>query len=139
MGVFVLKKTLFSLLISFGLLLAFSGLDTEASVTSANVLEGEGVGIQAATTASLTPADLSGRTNTWYTLTVKTNQTTSVSYTFNPGIDGLKARTEPGTISRNFSQQWETTHIKTFNTSARVLSQEYGPSPWVYGKAVISY
>lgn len=133
-----MKKIILTSLISFGLLLGFGGLNTEASVTTDNVLESDEISTQAATTATLSPKNLSGRTNTWYTLTVRTNQSGSVSFTFNPGISGVKAKTYNGSVSRNFSQEWTTKNISTFTTSARVISQDYGPSPWVYGKAVIS-
>lgn len=137
--VFVLKKVLLTTLISFGLLLGFGNLDAEASVDTRNDSENDGIGVRQATRATLSPADLSGRTNTYYSLTVYSNVGGSVSFTFDPGIAGQQARRENGSGSRRFSQEWTTNSLKVFTTSARVISPAYGPSPWVYGKATIRY
>ena len=113
--VFVLKKIFLTSLISFGLLLVCSGLVTEASVTTDNVPESDGGSIQQATTVSLSPLNLSGNTDIDYALTVSTNVSGTVSFTFNPGIYGLPAQRENGSGSRKFIQKWRTNGLNNFH------------------------
>ncbi|MCZ0701932.1 hypothetical protein J2T56_000292 [Natronobacillus azotifigens] len=132
-------KKVIKTLIFMSFLFVITQQDLHATEIKALHFQEENVSIQNATQAYLTPSRLNGRTNTSYTLTVSTNVSGSVSFTFDPGITGVNPRTEPGSGSRNFSQEWTTRSLTTFTTGARVTSRDYGPSHWTYGTATIRY
>ena len=138
--VLIVRKILLTSVFLVGIVLGIDGLESEVSARSDHIMLENDVGIQTAVPQSfLSPKNLSGKTHTYYTMTVSTNVNGVASFSFDPGISGQNVRTANGSVSRDFSQMWTTNSLTTFTTGGKVTTMDYGPAPWVYGKAVISY
>ncbi|WP_010096239.1 hypothetical protein [Ornithinibacillus scapharcae] len=127
-----MKKMMFALF-TLVLVIAFNG----TTVSAAEIIDSEKVNLNAATTANISPAYLNGVAYKEYTLTVNTNYSGS-SYFYIDFGDGTNKKGY-GSYSKKFTKSWSTNSSKIFTTSAQVTNSTYGPSPWFYGKAEITY
>ncbi|CDO04673.1 hypothetical protein OPHB3_2153 [Oceanobacillus picturae] len=127
-----MKKILLASLFTFTLLLCFAGVQTFAEDTK----ETEKIDIQSAVRAYV-PGVVYGTHYVPKTVTVRSSHGGSNHFTFRPG-DGKEYSGYEGT-SRSFTHTYKNNTYKEYTISARVTNMEYGPSPWAYGTARISY
>ena len=120
MGDFELKKLIISSALLVGLSLGFMGTNVEAGVET------------------YITSNVNAETYETKQVTVATNYGGPATFYFNPG-NGAPTRSGNGEYSRKFSQYWTTNSISYYYYSGRVITQNYGPGPTVYGKATITY
>ncbi|WP_047980506.1 hypothetical protein [Ornithinibacillus contaminans] len=133
-----MKKILFTLLCATGFVL-FYGTITFASESELDSTSSKKeVSIQAGVEAYLSPSKLSTSHLTWETIRVGTNVGGVSTFYFNPG-DGSSIKSGNAVSRRDFSHRWSVRTLTTFTTSGRAISEEYGPSPWFYGTATVTY
>ncbi|MBB2481506.1 hypothetical protein H5P36_15075 [Bacillus sp. APMAM] len=119
----VVKKILIPTLLMSGLSFSFIGNNAEAAS-----------GVE----TNMDPTQLSAKTFETKTITIGTNYGGPTTFYFNPG-DGSPVKSGNGEYTRKFSYYWTTNSISKYTYSGRVVTQDYGPGPTVYGTATISY
>ncbi|KMK74350.1 hypothetical protein [Alkalihalobacillus pseudalcaliphilus] len=131
-----MKKVLFASLLSIGLLATLPNMEVSAAENEPK--PEETVGIQNSVQTSMSPLNLRGDHQVWYTIRVGTNVSGVNHFEFNPGT-GVKPLARYDTSTSDFRFRWSSSSLVTYNTSARVISEEYGPGPRIYGTARIVY
>ncbi|MGE6261363.1 hypothetical protein ACQKCU_26465 [Heyndrickxia sporothermodurans] len=117
-----MKKIFTSTLLLAGLTFGVIGNNAEAVGTQTN----------------MNPTKLSTTNLKPQTITISTNYGGPSAFYFNPG-DGSPVKQGNDIYSRSFSHTWSTKSISTYTYSGRVVNQDYGPGPTVYGTAHITY